>query len=123
VRIYYACKAVDENNPTVATQVRWIRELAERPQVHHVRVLTRSLGSATLPDNVTVTTFGHGTWPGTILEFWPCPARTWISTSWPRAVHTRPPASHQAVPGPGALPVEGPRARVNPDAILCPLLR
>lgn len=70
MRICYVCKAVDETNPTVATQVRWIRELAERPQVDHVRVLTRTLGSATLPDNVTVATFGHGTWPGTILEFW-----------------------------------------------------
>jgi glycosyltransferase involved in cell wall biosynthesis len=70
MRIGYVCKAVDETNPTVATQVRWIRELAARPQVEHVRVLTRTLGPATLGDNVTVTTFGHRGWPATVLEFW-----------------------------------------------------
>lgn len=70
MKIGYVCKAVDEINPTLATQVRWIRELATRPQVDHVQVLTRTRGPATLPENVTVTTFGHRSWPGTVLEFW-----------------------------------------------------
>ncbi len=70
MRICYVCKAVDETDPTVATQVRWIRELAARPQVDHVRVLARRRGPATLPDNVAVATFGHAGWPATVLEFW-----------------------------------------------------
>ncbi len=69
MRICYVCKAVDESDPTVATQVRWIRELAERPQVEHVDVLTRAQGAARLPPNVTVQAFGRQGWPGTVFQF------------------------------------------------------
>lgn len=63
------CKAVDEDSPTVATQVRWIRSLASKPDVSHVRVLTTRHGRADLPPNVTVATFGSRGWPRTIVRF------------------------------------------------------
>lgn len=69
MRICYVCKAVDETDPTVATQVRWIRELAARPQVEHLHVLARSRGPAVLPSNVSMQTFGREDWPRTIVHF------------------------------------------------------
>lgn len=58
--IVYVCKAVDESDPVLANQVRWIRSLADRPQVGQVHVLTPRRGPATLPANVTVRVFGSG---------------------------------------------------------------
>ena len=69
MRICYVCKAVDEGNATVATQVRWIRALAGHPRVDHVLVLTRHHGRADLPDNVTVRAFGAEGWPRTVAGF------------------------------------------------------
>ncbi|MDP8972143.1 MAG: hypothetical protein M3N45_02985, partial [Actinomycetota bacterium] len=63
------CKAVDESNATVATQVSWIRTLARHSEVEQVRVLTRHVGPADLPGNVTVRSFGSGGWPRTIARF------------------------------------------------------
>lgn len=58
LQVGYICKAVDESHPALANQVRWIRALADQPRVRHVYVLTPRRGSATLPANVTVRTFG-----------------------------------------------------------------
>ncbi|MGH9022868.1 MAG: glycosyltransferase family 4 protein [Acidimicrobiia bacterium] len=69
MRVVYVCKAVDEDSPTVATQVRWIRSLASKPAVSHVHVLTARRGRADLPPNVTVAVFGARGWPRTILRF------------------------------------------------------
>lgn len=70
MNVYYVCKAIDESNPTVATQVRWVRTLAQHPGVDQVYVLTRHLGTAQLPANVTVRSFGSNGWPRTILRFY-----------------------------------------------------
>ena len=66
----YVVKAVDEDSPFVATQVRWIRALAGRPEIDRVRVLTARLGRADLPANVTVESFGRGAWPQRSVAFW-----------------------------------------------------
>lgn len=58
LRIVYVCKAVDEADPCLANQVRWIRTLAARDDVEHVTVLTPRQGRASLPANVTVRSFG-----------------------------------------------------------------
>lgn len=70
LRICYICKAVDESNPTVATQVRWIRALAAHPRVDRLLVLTRGAGPFELPSNVTVQTFGARGWPLTVVGFY-----------------------------------------------------
>ncbi len=70
MKVCYVCKAVDETNATVATQVRWIRALAHHPQVDRVRVLTRHVGTAELPTNVSVHGFGAQGWPRTVLGFY-----------------------------------------------------
>lgn len=70
MNVCYVCKAVDESNTTVATQVRWIQSLARHPRIDHVRVLTREVGSAELPPNVTLRCFGSRSWPRTILGFY-----------------------------------------------------
>lgn len=58
MKILYVCKAVDETSPVLANQVRWIRALAERPEVCEVRVLATTVGPARLPNAVTVRAFG-----------------------------------------------------------------
>jgi glycosyltransferase involved in cell wall biosynthesis len=70
MKVCYVCKAVDEGNPTVATQVRWIRALAAHPAVEHIHVLTRQHGRALLPYNVTIRQFGASNWPRTVLGFY-----------------------------------------------------
>lgn len=70
MKICYVCKAVDEGNPTVATQVRWLRALASHPAVEHVHVLTRHHGRAQLPDNVSVHQFGASGWIRTVVRFY-----------------------------------------------------
>lgn len=60
MEVVYVCKAVDESDPVLANQVRWVRSLAERPQVRRVRVLTQRRGPARLPANVSVQVFGAG---------------------------------------------------------------
>lgn len=70
MRVCYVCKAVDETNSTVATQVRWIRALAEHPRVDHLVVLTTHLGRADLPGNVIVRPFGAEGWPRTVTKFY-----------------------------------------------------
>ena len=69
MNVVYVCKAVDEASPTVATQVRWIRALAARPEVDRVHVLASRSGRAELPANVAVERFGAGSWPATVLGF------------------------------------------------------
>lgn len=58
--VVYVCKAVDESDPVLANQVRWIRALADNPTVGQVHVLTPRRGPASLPTNVTVRVFGSG---------------------------------------------------------------
>lgn len=58
LRVVYVCKAVDEADPCLANQVRWIRALAARDDVEQVTVLTPYHGRASLPGNVTVRPFG-----------------------------------------------------------------
>lgn len=60
VRVAYVCKAVDEANPVLANQVRWIRSLATRPSVERVRVVTQRQGTAALPANVAVRAITEG---------------------------------------------------------------
>lgn len=69
MNVVYVCKTVDEASPTVATQVRWIRALATRPEVGGVHVLTSRWGRAELPDNVAVQQFGGKGWPATVAGF------------------------------------------------------
>jgi glycosyltransferase involved in cell wall biosynthesis len=69
MRVLYVCKAVDEESPTVANQVRWIRSLASKPGVERVTVLTGRRGRADLPGNVDVTEFGRDGWPRTAAAF------------------------------------------------------
>jgi glycosyltransferase involved in cell wall biosynthesis len=75
VNVLYVCKAVDQASPTVATQVRWIRALAARPEVDHVHVLASRRGDAELPANVTVDQFGGRDWPTTVAGFLRAAAR------------------------------------------------
>ncbi len=75
MKVCYVCKAVDESNATVATQVRWIRALAQHPRIEQVLVLTRDAGLAILPENVTVRSFGSMGWPRTIARFFRHAAR------------------------------------------------
>lgn len=70
MNVCYVCKAVDEGNATVATQVRWIRALAAHSSVEQVHVLTGYHGRARLPPNVTVHQFGASGWPRTVLGFY-----------------------------------------------------
>jgi glycosyltransferase involved in cell wall biosynthesis len=54
LRIGYIAKAVSDDSAVVAVQTRWIRTLAESPQVESVVVMTPTLGPASFPDNVVV---------------------------------------------------------------------
>lgn len=70
--VVYVCKAVDADDPTVATQVRWIASLASNPRIGRVVVLTRCHGRADLPANVEVRPFASGRaagWAATISGF------------------------------------------------------
>ncbi len=72
MRGIYVCKALDEANPYVATQVRWVRSLASRPQIEHLTVLTPRHGQARLPANVTVEAFGPPGWVRRVPRFYRC---------------------------------------------------
>jgi glycosyltransferase involved in cell wall biosynthesis len=75
VRAVYVTKAVDEDSPFVATQVRWIRALASRPEIDHVHVLTPRLGRASFPANVSIECFGQAPWPRRAVALWRRAAR------------------------------------------------
>lgn len=60
MRVVYVTKAVDEDNPFVATQVRWIRALARQPEIDHVTVLTPKVGRVAFPENVVVEPLPRG---------------------------------------------------------------
>lgn len=70
MRGIYVCKALDEANPYVATQVRWVRSLASRPQIEHLTVLTPKHGRTQLPTNVAVHTFGAPRWLERVPRFY-----------------------------------------------------
>lgn len=67
MRVIYVTKAVDEANPFVATQVRWIRALASNDGIEHVLVLSPNIGRADLPANVTLQRL-PSTWPRRALS-------------------------------------------------------
>ncbi len=70
MRGIYVCKALDETNPYVATQVRWVRSLASRPQIEHLTVLTPRHGRTQLPANVSVQAFGAPGWLRRVPRFY-----------------------------------------------------
>jgi glycosyltransferase involved in cell wall biosynthesis len=54
------CKAVDDANPYVATQVRWLRAFATSGRVERIWALTPRARAAQLPPNVSVHPFERG---------------------------------------------------------------
>ncbi len=66
----FICQAIDEDDPTLATAVSWIRVLARHPLVKNVTVLSLRSGRAALPENVTVSTFRRPSRLATILWFY-----------------------------------------------------
>ena len=58
LRIIFICQAVDEDDPVLATEVRRIRALATRQQVSEINVIALRSGNFTLPNHVSVRTFG-----------------------------------------------------------------
>lgn len=69
VRIGYVCKAVDERNPSLATQVRWVHALSQQPSVDEVHVITPYCGEVDLPPKVRVHPFGRAPWPRRAVPF------------------------------------------------------
>ena len=58
LRMAYITRDLDQESTVAATQVRWIRALAQEPRVASVDVLAGRYGSAALPDNVAIHVFG-----------------------------------------------------------------
>lgn len=57
MKLLYITRTVDAASPVRAVQVKWIAELARRPEIERLTVLTGKLGVADLPMNVDVVTF------------------------------------------------------------------
>lgn len=70
MRVLYVCKSLDDSNPYTATQIAWIRSLASKPQIEHVRVLAPANGRSMLPTNVTVHVLGRSGWWRRIIRFY-----------------------------------------------------
>src|SRR5688500_18413242 len=75
-RVGYVCKAVSADHPTVAVQLRWIRALAEHPDVAEVAVFTAERGRGSLPENVHVTV---------LPDRWPLRAPAFVAQTLVRA--------------------------------------
>jgi glycosyltransferase involved in cell wall biosynthesis len=54
MRLAFICQAVDQDDPILASTVRWIEEFAKRPQIEQMTVITLRKGTFALPDNVQV---------------------------------------------------------------------
>ncbi len=54
MRLVFICQAVDQNDPILASTVRWIDEFAKKPPVEQVTVITLREGTFALPDNVEI---------------------------------------------------------------------
>jgi glycosyltransferase involved in cell wall biosynthesis len=54
MRLVFICQVVDQNDPILASTVRWIDEFAKKPQVEQVTVITLRKGTFALPSNVEV---------------------------------------------------------------------
>jgi glycosyltransferase involved in cell wall biosynthesis len=57
LNIVFICQTVDEDHPTLATTIDWIRRIARHPLVNNVTVLALRTGKAELPENVSVCAF------------------------------------------------------------------
>ena len=69
MNVAYVTRVVDLDSPVYATQVEWIRRLAENPRVGQVTVLAGRVGRAEFPSNVAVVKFGVG-YPGLARFMW-----------------------------------------------------
>jgi glycosyltransferase involved in cell wall biosynthesis len=54
MRLVFICQAVDQNDPILASTVRWIEEFSKKPQVEQMAVITLRKGTFALPRNVEV---------------------------------------------------------------------
>jgi glycosyltransferase involved in cell wall biosynthesis len=54
MRLVFICQAVDQNDPILASTVRWIEEFAKKPQVEQMTVITLRGETFALPSNVEV---------------------------------------------------------------------
>jgi glycosyltransferase involved in cell wall biosynthesis len=54
LRVVFICQVVDSHDHIQAGTVRWIRALANKPQVDHVYVITLKTASVSLPKNVSI---------------------------------------------------------------------
>jgi glycosyltransferase involved in cell wall biosynthesis len=54
MRLVFICQAVDQNDPILASTVRWIDEFVKKPQVEQMTVITLRKETFALPDNVEI---------------------------------------------------------------------
>jgi glycosyltransferase involved in cell wall biosynthesis len=69
VKVIFVCQAVDQDDPVLATTVRWIEALARQPAVARVSVLALRTGRHQLPPEVEVRGFGRSNRVATLLAF------------------------------------------------------
>jgi glycosyltransferase involved in cell wall biosynthesis len=54
MRLVFICQTVDQDDPILASTIRWIEEFANRPQIEQMTVITLRKGRFALSDNVQV---------------------------------------------------------------------
>jgi glycosyltransferase involved in cell wall biosynthesis len=59
LNVVFVCQAVDQDDPILATTLRWIEALARKPSVDRVTVLALRTGRHALPATVEVRRFGQ----------------------------------------------------------------
>jgi glycosyltransferase involved in cell wall biosynthesis len=70
MRLVFICQTVDQDDPILASTVRWIEEFAQRPQIEQMTVITLRKGKFALPDNVQVHAIKGKTRLVTLVRFY-----------------------------------------------------
>tara|TARA_Y100000310_G_scaffold343301_1_gene450259 strand:- start:8801 stop:9856 length:1056 start_codon:yes stop_codon:yes gene_type:complete len=68
--IIFICQAVDDNDPIMASSISLIREIALRPEIEKVTVLTLRQGDFILPENVQIHTIKGKNRLATVIKFY-----------------------------------------------------
>ncbi len=70
MKVVFVCQAVDQDDPILATTIRWIEALAAQPPVTGVTVLALRTARHGLPPTVEVRGFGRSNRLATLLAFY-----------------------------------------------------